>query len=190
MHIWTARNHMLNFSPCPFSPPQESSYRQNHLDSVGAHVFEVSPQSFCILGIVSSLDHDAALHPCGDEGRPHTRLCCPEHRQHVKGRLWVLHLSGCSKLDWTRPWATWRSFGFRPAPSRLQDQRPPAVPSHLNPALWFYASLPRTSWRWFLDHPWINTCSTTILSTNGRTSYLKSFSKYAEITASDHQQRH
>lgn len=77
---------MLNSSPSPVFPPQESGYSQNHLDSVRASVFEVSPQSFCILGIVSSLDHDAALIPCGDDGRPHTRLCSPEGSQHVKQR--------------------------------------------------------------------------------------------------------
>lgn len=72
--------------PPPSLPPQESGYSHNHLDSVGASVFEVSPRSFCILGIVGSLDHEAALHPCGDEGRPRTRLSWPERSQHVKGR--------------------------------------------------------------------------------------------------------
>jgi len=75
----------VKFLSVPLLSPQESGYSQNHFDSLRACVSEASPQSLCTLGAVSSLDREAALHPCGDEGRSHTRLCWPEHSQHVKG---------------------------------------------------------------------------------------------------------
>jgi len=84
-HTNGKETHVKFLSARLFSP-QESGYSQNPLDSLRACVSEASPQSLCTLGTVSSLDREAALHPCGDEGRSHTTLCWPERSQHVKGR--------------------------------------------------------------------------------------------------------
>lgn len=51
----------IKFLSIPLFSSLESGYSQNHLDSVRASVFEVSPYSFCIPANVSSPEEDAAL---------------------------------------------------------------------------------------------------------------------------------